>query len=238
MLDIWVEVGVEALGAVAIFAAVRTRVSLMEKRMEKYDDKFDHLSKDFVPRSEVELALRNIEANTQKTHALVQALIYGGGNREIALKALEASAANFMHYSDAGLALTEASEELRLVAYRDAVGRLTIGWGHTGPDVHVGLVITHERAVELLRADTSWAEHVVNAAVNVPITQHQFDSMVDFVFNEGSGNFLKSTLLRELNAGNRAAAAAQFADWVSAGGKRLGGLVRRRAAEEAEFLEN
>ena len=56
-------------------------------------------------------------------------------------------------YDDAGLNLTMSEEGLRLTAYRDAAGVLTIGWGHTGPDVHEGLVWTREQAVEALKGD-------------------------------------------------------------------------------------
>jgi lysozyme len=76
----------------------------------------------------------------------------------------------------------------------------------------------------------------VNHAVVVPITQDEFDGLVDFVFNAGRGAFLQSTLLRDLNAGNFASAAAQFGLWVNAGGKPVSGLVRRRAQEEQLFL--
>jgi lysozyme len=67
------------------------------------------------------------------------------------------------------------------------------------------------------------------------ITQSQFDAMVDFCFNAGRGNFLQSTLLRKLNSGDFAGAAAQFALWVHAGGEVVAGLVRRRKAEADLF---
>jgi lysozyme len=49
-------------------------------------------------------------------------------------------------------------EGLRLTAYRDTLGVLTVGYGHTGHDVTEGLTITEDRAEELLRADieTAW----------------------------------------------------------------------------------
>lgn len=56
-------------------------------------------------------------------------------------------------YSDDGLNLTMTSEALRLVAYRDAVGVWTIGWGHTGPDVYEGIVWTREQAIVALKKD-------------------------------------------------------------------------------------
>jgi lysozyme len=75
----------------------------------------------------------------------------------------------------------------------------------------------------------------VNRAVTVPITQHQFDALVDFAFNAGRGNLLKSTLLKKINLEDFAGAAVQFGLWVYAGGVEQPGLVRRRAAEAAMF---
>ena len=136
-----------------------------------------------------------------------------------------------------GLALVENSEGCRLTAYQDSVGVWTIGWGHTGLDVTEGLTITKEQAEEFLRKDLAAAERAVNYYVVRTLTQHQFDALVDFVFNLGVGNFLHSSLLRFLNAGDLATADAEFIEWDKAGGKVLPGLTKRRAAEAALFLE-
>lgn len=141
-----------------------------------------------------------------------------------------------MHtYSSTALDMTKAFEGLRLTAYRDCAGVLTIGFGHTGPDVHEGQTITEAEAEKLLLADLAPAIRCVNDAVKVPLTQGQFDALVDFVYNAGRGNFLRSTLLVKLNSGDYAGAAEQFMKWVYAGGQVEEGLVRRRAAEVAMF---
>lgn len=142
---------------------------------------------------------------------------------------------NNLSYSQKGLALTEEFEGLRLTAYQDSVGVWTIGYGHTGADVHAGLTITQQQASDLLMQDVSSAVAAVNRLVTVPLTQNQFDALVDFTFNLGQGNLAKSTLLREVNAGNFAAAAAQFIVWDRAGGVEVAGLKRRREAEAALF---
>jgi lysozyme len=49
-------------------------------------------------------------------------------------------------------------------------------------------------------------------------------------------NLKSSTLLRELNEGDRIAAADQFSRWVLAGGVKMAGLARRRQAERDLFL--
>ncbi|MGA8531869.1 MAG: lysozyme [Acidobacteriaceae bacterium] len=144
---------------------------------------------------------------------------------------------NQLTYGGKGLALTEQFEGCRLTAYQDQTGVWTIGYGHTGPDVRAGLTITLEEAEALLAKDVSSAAAFVNRIVMVEVTQQEFDALVDFVFNLGVGTFERSTLLRLLNAGEFAAAAAQFALWDRAGGAVVAGLLRRRQAETALFTE-
>jgi lysozyme len=142
---------------------------------------------------------------------------------------------NNLTYSGTGLSLTEQFEGCRLTAYQDQVGVWTIGYGHTGPDVVAGLTITQAQAEAYLAADVQSAAACVNRAVTVPLSQEEFDALVDFVFNLGSGSFEGSTLLQLLNAGNMAAAAEQFNRWDRAGGAVVAGLLRRRQAETALF---
>ncbi|MFZ0633712.1 MAG: lysozyme [Acidobacteriaceae bacterium] len=144
---------------------------------------------------------------------------------------------NQFTYGGRGLALTEQFEGCRLSAYQDQGGIWTIGYGHTGPEVCTGMTITLEQAQSLLAKDVSNAAAFVNRAVQVELTQQEFDALVDFVFNLGAGTFERSTLLRLLNAGETAAAAAQFALWDRAGGAVVAGLLRRRQAETALFTE-
>jgi hypothetical protein len=76
----------------------------------------------------------------------------------------------------------------------------------------------------------------VRKGVTAPLTQNQFDALVCFAFNVGNGALLSSTLLRELNKRDYAAAANQFLRWNKAGGHELPGLTRRREAERRLFL--
>lgn len=142
---------------------------------------------------------------------------------------------NNLTYDGAGLSLTEQCEGCELNAYQDQVGVWTIGYGHTGPDVVAGLTITLEEAQQLLQKDVASAVACVNNSVAVELTQNEFDALVDFVFNLGPGAFESSTLLRDLNAGDFAAAAAQFDAWDHAGGAVVAGLLRRRQQETALF---
>jgi lysozyme len=144
---------------------------------------------------------------------------------------------NDLTYSGNGLALTEQFEGCRLSAYQDQVGVWTIGYGHTGADVTPGLTITQVEAEALLAKDVLAAARCVNTLVKLSLTQGEFDALVDFVFNLGSGNFLRSTLLTALNAGDLAKAAAQFECWDRAGGVIVAGLLRRRQAELGLFQD-
>jgi len=133
--------------------------------------------------------------------------------------------------------LIRSSEGCRLKAYKDSAGVLTIGCGHTGPDVTPGLTITMKRAEELLAGDVATAADVVNKYA-LPCTQGQFDALTDFVFNLGEGAFLRSTLLKKHQAGNYTGAAQEFQRWIYGGGRALPGLIKRRAAEAHLYLSD
>lgn len=144
--------------------------------------------------------------------------------------------------SDPGANLIKQFEGLRLTAYRDQVGVLTIGYGTTNSvlpsnqQITPGMSITQEKADELLHlgVDTKFSP-AVNSLVKVVLNQSQFDSLVCFSYNVGSGNLQNSSLLRFLNAGNYAAAQLEFLKWNKAGGVTVRGLTRRRLAEAVNF---
>src|SRR5579864_8652257 len=144
-----------------------------------------------------------------------------------------------MNVSDAGLKFIADREGVRLLAYPDpGTGGepWTIGVGHTDPGhIRPGDTCSMEQAMAWLRDDCATAEDAVSRLVAVPLTQTQFDALVDFVFNEGEGNFASSTLLRLLNAGDYEGADRQFIRWNLANGHVLGGLTTRRRLEAAMF---
>ena len=112
------------------------------------------------------------------------------------------------------LNLVMNEESLQLHTYLCPSGILTIGYGHTGPDVHPGMTITKQEAITLLVKDIGKAENIVKAFVTVPLTQGQFDSLVDLAFNIGIGNFKDSTLVSQLNKGLYNSVPAQLRRWV------------------------
>jgi lysozyme len=135
--------------------------------------------------------------------------------------------------SKAGLDLIKASEGLRLRAYRDTGGVLTIGYGHTG-DVKEGDEITEHQADVLIEHDVSAAEKGVEQ-YTPGLSQHRFDACVSLAFNVGAHEFGKSTLARLIRAGDFNAAAKQFDRWIYDDGKVQSGLVKRRYAERKLF---
>jgi len=131
-----------------------------------------------------------------------------------------------------GLNLIMRFEGLRLEPYDDAAGLPTIGYGHLiRESEEFGDQITEEEAEALLRGDMVVAERAVLRLIRVPLTDGQFDALTSFTFNLGSGALQRSTLRRKVNREEHAEVLAEFRRWVWAGGRKLKGLVRRRAAE-------
>ncbi len=140
-----------------------------------------------------------------------------------------------MKISDAGIDLIKEYEGCELESYLCPAGVWTVGYGHT-QGVEEGQTITEHQADVMLIADLAKFERCVNAHLEVPVTQSQFDALVAFSFNVGCQAFRKSTLLRMLNEGDDVGASQQFVRWDKAGGKVLAGLTRRREAERDLFL--
>jgi len=140
--------------------------------------------------------------------------------------------------SEAGLSLIKRFEGCILTAYLDAVGIWTIGYGHTGPNVHRGLTITQKQAEDVLAQDIRRFELGVINNVKVTLNQNEFDALVSFSFNVGVNALKNSTLLRLLNDNaDRSLVASEFLRWNKGDGKVLEGLTRRRQAEKALFLQ-
>ncbi|ASJ59004.1 lysozyme [Sinorhizobium meliloti] len=151
-----------------------------------------------------------------------------------------------MKTSAAGRAAIKQREGVVLSAYPDSAGILTIGVGHTSaagaPTVYKGMKITAAQADEILSRDLALFEKAVASSVTVPLKQNEFDALVSLAFNIGAAAFQRSTLVKELNKGNRYGAANQFLAWdkITVGGKKkaLKGLTNRRKAERDQFLNS
>lgn len=126
-----------------------------------------------------------------------------------------------------------------LGAYWDAIGKVwTIGYGHTGHDTGIGRTITADDAEQILVADMATPVDMVGRMVLIPLEQCQFDALCAFAFNVGSGALHSSTLLRLVNAASLDQAALQFTRWDhDHAGNEVGGLYKRRVAEQRMFID-
>ena len=153
-----------------------------------------------------------------------------------------------MTISSAGVAMIKRFEGFRGKLYNDPVGHCSVGYGEL---VHKGNCngdaseqsyrtgISEENAAQLLVNRLHAFEGLINDSVTVELNQNQFDSLVSFSYNVGSGNFKQSTLLRLLNGGNYGSVSTELKKWTK--GRKDGqlvdlpGLVTRRNEEAALF---
>jgi lysozyme len=154
---------------------------------------------------------------------------------------------NPAHISPCGLKALRLFEGVRREVYLDPIGLPTIGVGHllTKPELSSGKIdcvrsildirkpLTDELVDLLLSWDIEPVESVIVLQVVPSLTQPQFDALCSFTFNIGVAALARSTLLRLLNQGKYDEARDQFKRWIYAGGRKLNGLVRRRALEAA-----
>lgn len=143
----------------------------------------------------------------------------------------------------AGLSIIRSSESLMLRWYLCPANVWTIGYGTTEgslPNVTRKLMPgpIDERAAEklLVRGLITTYEPGVERH-GLYLTENQFSALVSFVYNIGAAAFAKSTLLKKLKAGDYLGAADELLRWTRGGGEFLLGLLLRRQAERALFLE-
>ena len=142
-----------------------------------------------------------------------------------------------MKTSPKGIALIKEFEGLRLKAYQCPGGVWTIGYGHT-TGVRPGMVITEAQAEEYLKADLIVFERYLNG-LGLALNQNQFDALVSFIYNVGTGNFSNSTLLRKVRANPQDNSIMdEFLRWVYSKGRVLPGLQRRRLDEMKLYFSN
>jgi len=136
------------------------------------------------------------------------------------------------------LNLIRDSEGCKLTAYQCPAGVWTVGYGYTGTDIKKGVCWTQEKADEFLLAT---AMDVLNQAIKAsPIlataNMEKQAAIADFIYNLGIGNYSKSTLKKQVNAGNWLAASSEIKKWNKAAGKELKGLTIRRQKEAALLM--
>jgi lysozyme len=141
-------------------------------------------------------------------------------------------------WSDIAVNLIKAFEGCRLTAYPDPVSGgapWTVGWGSTGPNIGPGVVWTQQQADDDLSARVQAIGAQIDNLVSITMTDNQKAALCSFVYNLGLHALQESTLLRLLNQGDVAGAAAQFPRWDMAGASVVQGLLNRRLAEQAVF---
>jgi len=147
-----------------------------------------------------------------------------------------------MKLDKSGYDLIKSFEGLSLKPYKCSAGIATIGFGNTYYENNVKVqmsdaVITKQRAEDLLKLNADRFAVKVSNIVHKPITQNQFNSLVSFAYNLGSGALASSTLLKLVNINpNDAMIAKEFLRWNKAGGKPIQGLTNRRIKESALYF--
>ena len=140
-----------------------------------------------------------------------------------------------MKTSNQGKNLIKEAEGLRLDAYRCPAGVPTIGWGHT-KGVKMGLRITLAMAEDLLVEDIGPIERLLNG-LKINFRQEQFDALVSWIFNLGSGKFKGSTMYKLILADAKDEEVTDsLIKWTYSGKQQLPGLMKRRVAEANLFI--
>lgn len=141
-----------------------------------------------------------------------------------------------MQLSEKGVFLIKNFEGVRLKAYKCPAGVWTIGYGHT-KGVTAGMEISSQKAEEFLKEDVRPIEALLNK-LGINFCQNQFDALVSWIFNLGSGNFASSTLKKYILADKQDEEITdQLVKWHFAGKTPLLGLKRRRVDEANLFLD-
>lgn len=133
--------------------------------------------------------------------------------------------------------LIKKYEGCRLQAYKCPAGVWTIGYGTTvypdGSPVKKGNMITQEKAEALL---TDYiCRNILPRLEDLRITENQKDAICSLVYNIGWGAFSRSKCYKAIKEKDWNTAFKNW-DWVSAGGKTLNGLIKRRAEEMGLFF--
>jgi GH24 family phage-related lysozyme (muramidase) len=139
---------------------------------------------------------------------------------------------------DVAVRFVSEHEGCKLNAYQDSVGIWTIGYGHVGPEVVRGLSIPQSKALDYLRQDLGHAafrlSQKVRGDVIDSLSDQQYAALLSFVFNLGAGDW---TIWKRLNNREFDRVPMEMMKFVNAAGRKIQGLVNRRAAEVVLWSE-
>jgi len=147
-----------------------------------------------------------------------------------------------MKLNENGYKLICEFEGLSLKPYLDSIKVPTIGYGNTyyldGKRVSMlDEPINKIQAFEMFKEIADRFAKKVNSLIKVELTQNQFNSLVSFAYNVGTGNFQSSTLLKKVNKdSNDTTIRLEFLKWNKAGGKIIAGLTSRRNKESKIYF--
>ncbi|NNC52567.1 MAG: lysozyme, partial [Erythrobacter sp.] len=134
-------------------------------------------------------------------------------------------------------------EGVRYTVYRDVAGYPTVGVGHLvrpADNLRVGDRVSEQRVLDLLEEDLKIAERGVRVLVgDLPLYQHEFDALLDLVYNVGLGNVSEreSPRLNAAIAAHDYEAIAAELDYTHAAGKVARGLEYRSERRAQIFMD-
>lgn len=140
-----------------------------------------------------------------------------------------------MNISQKGINLIASFEGLSLKACKclESEKYYSIGYGHYGADVKKDMIITKEKALELLRKDAKKAVAKVNKYQKIyKFKQNEFDALVSFCYNVGNIDQLTGKGTRSKDV-----IAQKILLYNKSGGKVIKGLANRRKKEQSVFLK-
>jgi lysozyme len=154
--------------------------------------------------------------------------------------------------SDSGAEFIGGWEGLSLEAYEDPYypgnsDWWTIGYGTTNkvtPSAFpngLGSICTKTQAIEWLKEEAEGCATTIKnvlAAAGVILTQNELDACISFAYNCGTGGLTGSTFWKNVIAGvkNSDTITSNLQAWSKANGVTSAGLLKRRNAEAALFL--
>ena len=134
-------------------------------------------------------------------------------------------------------------EGVRYTVYRDVAGYPTVGVGHLilpEDDLQVGDRVDEAQVLRFLEHDLAKAEQGVRLLVgDLPLHQHEFDALLDLVYNVGLGNVSENESPRlntAIESRDYEAIAAEL-DYTHAGGKFARGLQFRSERRAKIFMK-
>ena len=146
-----------------------------------------------------------------------------------------------MRVNEAALTIIKSFEGFSSDPYLDPIGIPTIGfgsiWSANGDRISMDHPpVDKNKATELLQREVRHVEAAIKKLIKAELTENMFSAIGSLAYNIGTGNLQRSTLRIKLNRGRYLDAADEFPKWRKAGGRVLKGLVRRRIAERALFV--